>query len=314
MSPAANRVSKKEMATFSAAQLDKGNNDSSKVIYNGDNYFEFVESCTLALIDKRCLGIVLGTEQIPPIPNNQAELQWNLYIDGQNRRAQAIDIISSRVNSAQRSRLMPFIQAEDPAGMWNKLQRDDPGNNPIFVDQIRRQFVDLPFDPKTMKLRQFVDSLILLQSRTKASTRGITDEEVISQLFAKIPQTAGWQTSKIFALSSKMDLEAAVVVLQANETVNPVEHANAAQEVAYRGGYRGRGRGRSRGSRGGRGKPYDRNRRGRASSSSGSTDRNRDRSSGRGKEEKEGGSNQCWWCKKEGHYQADCYSYLSHLR
>ncbi|KAM3077359.1 hypothetical protein ACMFMG_006709 [Clarireedia jacksonii] len=121
MSPASNWVSDKAMASFTSAQLDRGNNNSSKVIYNGDNYFVWVQSCMSALIGKRCLEIAQGTEQIPAMPNNQQTVSWNLYMDGQIRRAQAIDIISSSVNETQRSRLMPFIQALDPAGMWNEL-------------------------------------------------------------------------------------------------------------------------------------------------------------------------------------------------
>ncbi|KAM3084401.1 hypothetical protein ACMFMG_001494 [Clarireedia jacksonii] len=108
----------------------------------------------------------------------------------------------------------------------------------------------------------------------------------------------------MFALNSKLKLEAAVVVLQANETVDSVEDANTAdvaQEVVYRGGYRGKGRSRGRGSRGvsrggsrgGISKLYNLNRCGRASS--GSIDRNRDRnSSGKGKEENKGDLIRCW--------------------
>jgi hypothetical protein len=139
---------------------------------------------------------------------------------------------------------------------------------------------------------------------------------MLAQLYRRIPTTPGWQISKIFALNSKVTIEQAIQLFQANEAIEPVEQANVAQETNNRSrggrsrGYRNsRYRGRSRNARN-----YDRNGRNgydRNDRNDRGNDRNGNRSNRPGREV---GADECRWCRKEGHYQYECDDYLKAQR
>src|SRR4051812_45319311 len=108
MSPAADRVIQSKMAVVQLPQSDIIANTpwGSIVIYNGDNYREFADSCMLALIGAGAFDIVLGFEPEIPKPALNTGEAWECYTSWQKRRGTAVQIISSGVNAVQRSKLL----------------------------------------------------------------------------------------------------------------------------------------------------------------------------------------------------------------
>ncbi|KAM3074494.1 hypothetical protein ACMFMG_002703 [Clarireedia jacksonii] len=94
------------------------------------------------------------------------------------------------------------------------------------------------------------------QRLTVSNERSIDDKEIYQQLLNRIPQDAGWQTTKLLVIGMNQNLEQAIVTLSANELpitaiANRVDFAWGYNNDRRRGN-RKRGN-RSRGKRGYRG-------------------------------------------------------------
>ena len=87
------------------------------VVFKSDNYALFRNTCTVALVASGSWDIVQGTED-QPIGARALE-------DWKKRRNHAIQIISSSVSMNHHMKLLTFITASNPKGMWDKLKKSD---------------------------------------------------------------------------------------------------------------------------------------------------------------------------------------------
>ncbi|QSZ36236.1 hypothetical protein DSL72_007362 [Monilinia vaccinii-corymbosi] len=191
------------------------------VVFDGDNWFEFYESCVCALASAEAIAIVQGDE-VEPKDGSESEL-----FSFKERRGHAMPIINSGVNSVFRSGVVGFLTTYDVVGMWKHLKSYDCIGNRMCISNYQRRI-------------------------PSSSGRSITDLEVISHLIKSTPQTATWEKHKKFffdkwVLQDSPSLHEFIVSLSFAEP--PV--VASAHSLANSGGHGAR-RSRGKGRRGGR--------------------------------------------------------------
>jgi len=257
------------------------------VVFKSNNYALFRNTCTVALVASGSWEIVQGTEAEPA--------GARLLEDWKKRRNHAIQIISSSVSMNHHMKLLPFITTSNPKGMWDELKKSDRANDVVHMANLRTDFGREQFDPSKQTIQEFVARLDHYRVQLYSTNRPITDEETLDKLLQSLPVgDALWQQAKNWCLRDKLNLEQAIIQLQSNERSLPPSATAAAATTNEnkRGDSRGR-RGRGRGKRG-----FNNSSRSQSESSSRSSSR-----------VEKAGRDQCRFCLKKGHYQADCIAY-----
>ena len=100
------------------------------LVFTGDNYASFVQSCTIALINAKAQSIVNETEDIPdPATSNAAAIARR--INQTNRKAISIQIIFRSISKDYLSSIMPLVIAKDIVKLWKELKKSDRADDPI---------------------------------------------------------------------------------------------------------------------------------------------------------------------------------------
>jgi hypothetical protein len=252
-------------------------------ILTRDNYPVFEQTCRTALIVARAWSIVHGDEARPQ-PQNLAQLQ-----DYDDRLLRGIQLISSSVTETFYNRINLFINNQDPQGMWNELAKEKRVLDIVDQDSLRNRFTKETWNPKSESLRSYVTKLETYRTQLAGTTYQISDQQLLNRILQSLPADSIWQQAKFFALQEGRDLASTVMLLQSYENFLLPSSAEATTSIARETSTRGRDRGRGRRRRGHKGD-------------------NRERSKSKGKVDKLG-KDQCKFCRKKGHYEADCIQY-----
>lgn len=197
---------------------------------------------------------------------------------------------------------MPMFMAGDLTGAWTKLLSFDNTANPLYIQDIRKDFIHERFDPKTETIQVFLNRLLDYQYKISTTQQPISDDEVYTQLLNALPETEVWQTQRNFIMFTNMNLQDALYSLQQTERIPRGVTNQSATANAVRGNLRGRGNKRGRG-RGGKGRgEYHGNGEKYMPERGYTTLPN----SGKGTKTK---PYTCKFCRKKGHWQDACWEY-----
>ena len=286
------------------------------LILDGDNYPQFKDSCSAALVSANALNITLGIELRPEGNGAAARAEAKDY-DERCRKATTI-LYNSIVPSIQK-RVANHMRDNNPALIWTELAKSDHSINPLWKVSKKRIFEGLTFDPKKESIRHFADKLVAF----KDDLPDLKDDEILSRLLISLPEDVPKYESAVYNITrDRQSLDEAIIHLQSiieppKVQTTTVATAQVAQGTGRGGGNKGRGnRGKQWSVRGGfRGRGGDRgsNRGYRGGSRRDSSDRGgyNGGSSGSNRVNKsyQIDQNQCAFCHKKGHWQADCHAY-----
>ena len=259
-------------------------------ILNDENYSLFRQTCKVALLSANAWRIVTGDE---PRPANNARL----LPDWDQRAARAIQIMSNSVTPNILHSIDALIDATDAVGIWTELAKHNRSLDPMYQDTLVYRFTKETWDPKTEPLSNFLDKLNTYRTQLAGTPKAITEADLLTRLLHSLPEDSHWQQARHFCLNENRSLESAVTLLKSYQpAIIPkaitTATANAAQ--ASRSQSRGRnkvGRREDRSKSRGRKQNYKQNYK----------EKNRDQ------EKPE--SDQCRFCMRKGHYQAECREY-----
>jgi len=147
------------------------------LIFNGDNYATFAQTCTLALLSARAWSIVTGAE-VQPLAANAARLN-----DWLNRRSTAIQIISSSLDPLHLNPIMNLARNEDPKAMWDELAKSDRSGDKLYVAEVKGNFQAESFDPTKQTIQDFVARLDSHKTLIANINPLIIENNVLDKLF-----------------------------------------------------------------------------------------------------------------------------------
>ena len=280
-------------------------------ILNPKNYPEFEVSVVPALMAGNLWRIITG-EYTRTDENKET---WDA------EAGRIMGLLNNCVISSIRSTFKPFLYPiPNPVGLWNHLKSFDTTANPAIVNDIRKEFDDFAFDESVgIDIMDGVLELQRIKTMLSGTSKKISDEELKSKLLSSLPNTDYWHGVKVKATEDQKDLQATITSLLAYERPKPKPNSasmaasnkdntnkaqgdrNARNPRGGRGGARTRGRGgRNRGGRGGRG---------RGSGRGGGSHDHEDSKVQKDYTKDKISADQCAFCRKKGHYQADCHVY-----
>jgi hypothetical protein len=244
---------------------------------------------------------IVNREEVLPANGTEEEIS-----EFERRITLALQIISNSVGTEFKMETLDYFETSDPAGLWAHLKGYDRTSDPVHISNLRTEFNDLKFDPSKGTILGIVSRMKEIRNDLIGTDRPLTEADLKERLLASLPikDDAHWRNAHMLAVRANVGLIETINILTSYELSKDKEEKDTAKIVNSRGGrgeqggsrgdHRGRGRGGYRGrGRGRRGRGY----RG-------------DRGRGRGR----GGKNQenenwCYFCEKEGHWQADCRFY-----
>jgi hypothetical protein len=94
------------------------------LVFTGDNYAVFAQSCTIALVNAKAWSIVNETEDIPD-PNAANAAAIARRTSWTNRKAIGIQIIFGSVSKYYLNSIMPLVIAKDIMELWKELKKSD---------------------------------------------------------------------------------------------------------------------------------------------------------------------------------------------
>lgn len=251
-------------------------------IINGDNYGQWAQSMEAALAGVSALGIVLGTEEVPAARAATYE-NWRI------RRDLAMQLLVISIPPEFGSYIRVAVREQNPQGIWEAMKTFDKSTQPAFASTAREHFQSQQFHPGQETIRQFVAKLRKFQVELELTNTPINDGDLQARMLASLPSDPQWQNVKLMAQFRQHTFEEVVnmlVVVEGNmaSQLKPSTAANSAVNSASSSRNSSPHRGRGRGKRG----RWNR-------------DNDRSRSSSRKLD-----SNQCRFCFKQGHREADC--------
>jgi gag-polypeptide of LTR copia-type len=290
MSPALNMTTP---TTSASASQDNGTKYyTSKYgripIFDGDNYATFSTECRTALTVAGAWDIVDGSEVRPVDP--AAGTSWD------ERKLKAIQLINSSVVQALKSRIIPGVRAADPKAMWTELAKEDRMTSTVHQYTLFSDFHKATWDPSAETIRSFQARLQDMRTQLEGTERSISEKEMLWRVITSIPDEGNWIQARQFCLEDNKDLAGTITTLQSYKkpilpSTTPTAPAVAAaattpDQRGNRGGRRGRGRGRGQGRGSGRNK-----------------------GKGGRRVDKDDKEDKCFFCRKPGHRQVDCFKY-----
>jgi hypothetical protein len=275
-----------------------------------NNYPEFYTTVVPALMAAGWWRIISGDWN----RTDENKVTWD------QEAGRAIGLLNNSVIPAIRSTFQSFlVPTANPVGLWLHLKSYDTTANPVQVNNLRQEFDDFSFDGD-VKIMEGVLKLQRLQTMLSGTRKQVSDEDLKSKLLSSLPSTEYWHMVKIKATEDQKDLNATITSLMSYQLPKPIptlasiaaSNTNRNQgNRNTRNNQRGGGRGARTRGRGGRNRG-----RGRGRGNSGQRGgRNESRDSGHEDKVQKDYSkdklspDQCAFCRKKGHYQADCYSY-----
>ena len=286
------------------------------------NYSEFLQTVRPTLMAAGYWDIITGIRKCPDDATEAAK--WT------TEAGKAIGILQSSVITDILPSCAPYFTPLDPPGLWNYLATYDKSTNPIYVNRQRQEFDAFSFD-EDLNVSKGLLTLRRIQANLATTTNPLSDDALKAKLVSAIPESDYWRPIKVLALrenKSLMDTMNLLEPYQKNGASQPAAGAKIAKDKKddqkdkgdksndkdNSRGRRGRG-----GHRGGRGRYRSRYR------------VSKGRQSGRGKRDQESSDqdddtkpnpkdhtkdrishDQCAFCRKKGHYQADCRQYKKH--
>src|SRR6266480_5825656 len=289
-----------------------------------NNYSEFLQTVRPTLMAAGYWDIITGIRKCPDDATEAAK--WT------TEAGKAIGILQSSVITDILPTCAPYFTPLDPPGLWNHLATYDKSTNPIYVSRQRQDFDAFSFD-EDLNVSEGLLKLRRIQANLATTSNPLSDDALKAKLVLAIPESDYWRLIKVLALregKSLMDTVNLLEPYQKNGAGQPAASAKMAQDKKDkkdghkdkgdkskskdksggrgRGGYRGRYRDGyrvSKGRQGGRGK--------RDHESSDQDDDTKDsRSKPKDHTKDRIGHDQCAFCRKKGHYQADCRQYKKH--
>jgi GAG-pre-integrase domain len=275
-------------------------------ILRDNNWSEFARAMELQLSSVDAWLYANGTLPIPvrPAPNaaQAAQKNWDRFL---KKAGAAISLFNNGVDTTYKSLLTPHTATFDIRQMWVDLETQaNRANDGVFIGNMRNAFFKETLNSPGQTIRQYERKLRTWSDKIIGTTRELTDADILEKILNSLPETDSWKTAKIHVQSNGYNLNRSLDYLSSCEDTrstsnnaasasNP-DNANSARNDRPRGGgrYRGRGRWNKRGRRGG------------------------GRGGGRGGRRNDGGDRdnymdgvECFWCKKKGHMEKDCYAY-----
>jgi hypothetical protein len=256
------------------------------LIFNGDNYATFAQTCTLALLSARAWPIVTRGEA-QPVANNALN-------DWLRRRAIAIQIISSSVGPLHINSIMDLARNEDPASMWDELAKADRSDDKVYVAQVKDDFQSERFDPTQHTLQDFVARLNSHRTLVANTQLPLEDSDVLNKLMQSLPKgDPVWQAERHYCLRNDLDLQSTILQLKRLERPIP-QTTEPTEGIAAKATHRRR----DQRSKGKEKEMESRPKRQRSPSTSSSRSRSTSPS-----------SYKCYFCGKKGHVQRNCKAY-----
>jgi hypothetical protein len=137
-------------------------------IFNSENYPDFEETCEATLVIVGAWGSVDGTED--PTTARTA--------DALKRRAEGIKLIYNSAGQAFRAGIREHMKAQNPCDMWLEIAKHNRATDPVYVEEISRQFRTTIFDPTKSTIREFVNDLQWFRTTLAASESPLSKKDL----------------------------------------------------------------------------------------------------------------------------------------
>jgi hypothetical protein len=157
-----------------------------------------------------------------------------------------------------------------------------------------------------------VPELQRLQTMLSSTDKKVSNEDLKSKLLSALPSTDYWHGVKVKATEDQKDLKATITSLMAYQRPKPNPTIASAATSSNKDTNSGQGNRNTRNQRGGRGSARARGRGGRNRGSGRGRGSSRDDHEDRVQKDYSKdklSADQCAFCRKKGHYQADCRLY-----
>ena len=204
--------------------------DGSIPLFDGENFGIFAEHMTSLFLSHGVLDIVNGTEAMPSPSSITATLAYRKKLTAFRR------LITSGIRIYYRMLLKnKKLDLSTPQAYWTALTREfDHSDDKTYATNVRRSFENQTWNAETTPIIDFVYNLIehkmLLDSSTKY---GISYEELIEQVFQRIPNTSFWKGTKDICKDQNFDLKQTIRRLQEDQrTLGQWESSNQAEAMS----------------------------------------------------------------------------------
>jgi hypothetical protein len=263
------------------------------------NFIMWKSDIQIMLTGEGLLGIVLGTEALPPAGNSRAVIEATERY--QARVDKAYSLLAGSCSLAIRDHFQGTV---DPAAIWNILnEKFNTANSQAGQMALARAFQRLrPHDDDT-SINQFISRLLNIRNQLAGTEEEISEKRLVSQILMSLPSAYEPTIQMItFAPREQQTLEFVVNTLLETEKGRnnrlDVGSSNAGSSLTSGSALAAYSRENSRG-RGSRGNSRSRSR---------GSSHSRGRSRGRGGIQKSTSNDDegCWHCGISGHTRKEC--------